>query len=246
MSWSYSKLLDFEQCPYRYKLKHVDRVPEQKSEAADRGTAIHTMAETFVKASKKAATSPPVPQELNKFAPEFQALRDKHAQGLVSLEGEWGFDTNWLPAPYKTAWLRMKADAVVCDKPSAPTQAIVIDFKTGRKFGNEVKHGEQVQLYALATAIRHPTITTLKVELWYLDKDELTSVDYTRSQALSFLKPFDKRAQKIEQAGKADIFKPNPSVFTCKWCPYSQDKGGQCPHSMTTSMTIADYRRKFA
>lgn len=26
MSWSYSKLLDFEQCRYRYKLKHEDRV----------------------------------------------------------------------------------------------------------------------------------------------------------------------------------------------------------------------------
>lgn len=238
MSWSYSKLLDFEQCAYRYRLKHIDRVPEEKHEAADRGTAIHTMAENFVLGKIKS-----VPTELLKFSDDFIALRTRYKERLVSLEGEWGFNKDWIPAPYKTAWLRMKADAVAFN--NVKSEAIVIDYKTGRRFGNEIKHGEQVQLYALATAIRVPSVKRVRVELWYLDKDELTSVDYTRTQAISFVKPFGKRAARIDAAHDKNAFPPNPNAFSCQFCPYGPNKGRQCEHGVTASMSISDYRKKF-
>lgn len=239
MSWSYSKLLDFEQCKYRYRLKHIDRVPEEKHEAADRGTAIHTMAENFVLGKIKS-----LPTELMKFSDDFLALRDRHKEGNVSLEGEWGFDKSWQPTDYKTAWLRMKADAVAFN--TKRTEAIVIDYKTGKKWGNEIKHGEQVQLYALATAIRVPSVKSIRVELWYLDKDELTNVEYTREHAIGFVKPFSARAAKIDKAHEKDQFEPNPNAFSCQWCPYGPNKGNQCPHGITSSMSISEYRRKFS
>lgn len=240
MSWSYSKLLDFEQCAYRYALKHVDRVPEEKSPAADRGTAIHTLAEEFVLGKTKS-----LPTELLKFSDDFLALRTKYKEHQVSLEGEWGFDTEWIPTNYKTAWLRMKADAVAFM--DAAKRAVVIDYKTGKKWGNEIKHGEQVQLYALATAIRNPTVKSITVELWYLDKDELTTVDYTREQAIAFVKPFSKRASAIDKAHEKNQFPPNPNSFSCQWCPYGPNKGKQCKHGVTAQapMSIADYRKKF-
>ena len=239
MSWSYSKLLDFEQCKYRFRLKHVDRVPEEKSEAADRGTAIHTMAEHWVEGKGKT-----LPAELRHFTDEFNALRREYAAGNVSLEGEWGFDENWQPAPYRTAWLRMKADGVAFQKNR--TKAIVIDYKTGKKWGNEIKHGEQVQLYACAVAIREPKVKELEVELWYLDKDDITPVTYTREQALSFIKPFDRRARKIDRAFNSNAFEPNPNVFSCQWCPYGPNKGNQCEHGITQAISISDYRKKYS
>lgn len=236
MSWSYSRLLDFEQCRYRYKLKYKDKVPEQKSDAADRGTAIHQMAEDFVSQKLKS-----LPVELMKFADDFSALRARYKEGHVSLEGEWGFDKHWQPHEYKYAWLRMKADAVAFNPQR--TQAIVIDYKTGAKWGNEIKHAEQTQLYALAAAIREPRVTTIITELWYLDKDDMSSNTYTREQAMRFIPGFDKRARKIDDAKE---FGPNPNMFTCKWCPYGPNKGGQCPHGVTESnMSISDYRKKF-
>jgi hypothetical protein len=51
------------------------------------------------------------------------------------------------------------------------------------------------------------------------------------------------RAMKIDNAKD---FPPNPNAFTCQWCPYGPQKGGQCEHGMTSSMTISDYRKKFA
>lgn len=237
MSWSYSKLICYEQCRYRYKLQHIDRIPEDKSPAADRGTAIHQLAEDYVTGKLKS-----LPTELMKFADDFSALRTRYAEGVVAVEQEWGFDKSWLPHEYKYAWLRMKADAVAFDPKK--TSAIVIDYKTGSKWGNEIKHGEQVQLYALATAIRVPSVKTIQVELWYLDKDDITQNTYTREQAISFTHGFTKRANKMEDAKE---FGPNPNIFTCKWCPYGPNKGKQCPHGVTESlMSISDYRKKFA
>ena len=185
-----------------------------------------------------------LPSELIMFSDEFSALRREYKAGNVSLEGEWGFDQDWNPAPYKTAWLRMKADAVAFQNNG--TKAIVIDYKTGKKWGNEIKHGEQVQLYACAVAIRQPEVKELEVELWYLDKDELTPVSYTREQALAFIKPFDKRAANIDRALKSGKFEPNPNVFSCQYCPYGPNKGQQCEHGVTQTISIADYRKKYS
>lgn len=234
-SWSYSKLLDFEQCPRRVKMKHIDRVPEEKAPAAERGTQIHQMAEDYVRGKGKS-----LPTELMKFVDEFEVLRRDFKLGLVSLEGEWGFDKDWMPADYKTAWLRMKGDAIHL---SNKTSAVVIDYKTGRSFGNEIKHGEQVQLYAIATFIRYPNLQNITVELWYLDQDELTKKEYTRAQALRYVQPFDKRGNKLTSAKD---FPANPNQFTCKWCPYGTAKGGQCDEAYAPGQNhISVYRKKF-
>lgn len=238
MSWSFSSLQNFEVCPYRYKLKHVDRIPEERHAAADRGTAIHTMAEEFVIGKLKS-----LPTELMKFADDFTALRKRYSNGLVDVEQEWGLDKDWMPTNYKQAWLRLKADSVAFNEKR--TEAIVIDFKTGRKFGNEYKHGRQVQLYSLATAIMYPTVQKITSELWYVDKDELTTVSYTRANAMSFLKHFDSAAKKIDKAIATNNFPPNPNAFSCQYCPFAPSKGGQCEHGFTEGMSIADYRRKY-
>ena len=238
-SVSYSKLLDFEQCALRTKMKHVDRIPEEKAPAAERGTEIHQMAEDWVRGLGKVLPGP-----LMKFADEFAVLRREFKSNNVSLEGEWGFDKDWMPTAYKTAWLRMKADGVFfIDK----KRAVVIDYKTGKSWGNEIKHGEQVQLYAIATLILWPELEEITVELWYLDQDELTSKTYTRAQALRYVQPFNNRLSRVTDARK---FPPNANMFTCKWCPYGPAKGNQCPHGVAgdgakPQASLGDYRKRF-
>jgi len=233
-NWSYSKLIDFEQCPLRAKMKHIDHIPEEKAPAAERGTQIHQLAEDFVCGKIKT-----LPNELAKFSNEFLSLRSNYKLKNVSLEGEWGFDRNWMPTNYKTAWLRMKGDAILF----RANHAIVIDYKTGQKWGNEIKHGEQVQLYAIATFIRQPELKNITVELWYLDKDDITQQTYSRNQALRYVQPFTKRAENMITSKE---FPPNPNVFTCKWCPYGPNKGGQCEYGVAEGHNpMSEYRRKF-
>ena len=142
-AWSYSALKVFEQCAYRSYIAKVKKIQEDSGPAAERGTMIHQQAEDYVN-----GTLGEFPDTLKKFKSEFEELRDGYADAKVELEGEWGFDINWQPVGWmeKNTWARIKLDALVHQD---ETSARVIDYKTGKKFGNEIGHSQQALLYAL-------------------------------------------------------------------------------------------------
>ncbi len=234
-AWSHSRLAIFEQCKYRAKLQYVDRIPEpirplppgRTEHANDRGTRIHEAGELFVRGGVEL-----IP-ELHAFKPEFLRLRELHKEGKVGLEGEWGFDRDWMPVSWKSPniWARIKLDAFVH---LSDTHGVVIDYKTGKRFGNEVKHAEQCQLYQLAAFLRYPELEVIDVELWYTDQDELTHMRYTRAQGLRFLKNFDARGQAITTE---EVFPANPNIFSCQWCPFGPTGTGHCARGVTRNRT---------
>lgn len=217
-SWSHSKLGDFEACKRRAYLKHVARVPDPErplppgktEHANDRGSRVHDALELYV-----SGRSDYLPYEAEKhFGIHIDMLRVFHDEGMVSLEGEWGMDQDWEIADWRTAWLRLKLDVCVH---LDPTHAVVIDYKTGKKFGNEIKHGEQLQLYQLVTLLRHPELEKVTAELWYLDTGDVTSTTFTRAQGLRFKAGMHKRGLALTSC---EVFPPNPNKFSCRWCPY--------------------------
>ena len=224
--WSYSKLTTFEQCKLRAKLQYIDRIPEPErplppgktEHANDRGTRVHEAAEFFVKDDIRL-----IP-ELEKFKDEFAHLRSLYKKGMVSLEGEWVHNKNWDPVAWNSsdAWLRLKLDAFIRVSPS---QGVVVDYKTGRMFGNEIKHGEQGQLYMAASFVRFPELQEITVEFWYLDQDDIISSTYTRAQSEHFLRKFTQRGDIITSCTE---FPANPNIFACKWCPYGPKGTGHC------------------
>lgn len=225
-AWSYSRLVDFEQCKLRAKLKYIDRIPEparplppgKTEHANDRGTRIHDAAERFVRGGVEL-----IP-ELKSFSTELHDLRNKYEHGMVSLEGEWAVNKDWEPVAWgdRDAWARIKLDAFVR---LSKTHAVVIDYKTGKKFGNEIKHAEQTQLYQLAAFLRYPELETIDVELWYTDQDDLTHMKYTRAQGMRFFQNFNQRGIAMTSA---EEFPPSSNVFACKWCPYGPRGTGDC------------------
>ena len=124
----------------------------------------------------------------------------------------------WVPS-----WHRCKLDALVF---VSDTEAVVIDYKTGRKFGNEVKHAQQLQLYQLNTFLRYPALEVVHAELWYTDQDDITTATYTRDQGLRFKRTFDRRG--AELTSNTD-WPANPNVFSCKWCGYGPWGTNDCP-----------------
>lgn len=225
ISWSHSSLSNFEKCRLLAKLKHLDRIPEPARElrpgqtefANDRGTRIHDHAERFVD-GREAKQIP----EMKEFAVEFDHLRHLHTKGMVSLEGEWAMDKHWEPTDWRSGWHRSKVDAIVIPH---PTEAIIIDYKSGKKFGNEIKHAEQTQLYALNAVLRYPELELVTTELWYLDAKELTRGTFTRDQVLRFKAGWNRRGTAMTSATD---FPPNPNVFSCQFCQYGPWNGGQC------------------
>jgi PD-(D/E)XK nuclease superfamily len=223
-SGSFSRLAVFETCKFRahlmYELKiaEPDRpLPPGKTEHAnDRGSRIHDGAEQFIKAEG------PMPKELTSFKPEFEKLQRLYAAGQVSLEGEWGMDHAWEPAPWQSAWLRVKLDALVL---MTPVTATVIDYKTGRKFGNEIKHASQGQLYQLAAFLRFPTLEEVTTEFWYTDQDDITPMTFRRDQGLRFRRKWDMR---MEAMTTCIEFPPSPNIFNCRYCGYGSWGTGHC------------------
>lgn len=224
--WSYSKLTIFEQCKLRAKLQYIDKIPEPErplppgktEHANDRGTRIHEAAEFFVKENIKLAS------ELTHFKDELEHLRTLYKKGMVSLEGEWAHNKDWDPVAWNSAdaWLRLKLDAFIR---VSSTQGVVVDYKTGRMFGNEIKHGEQGQLYMASAFVRFPELQEITVEFWYLDQNDIISATYTRAQSEHFLRKFTQRGDLITSCTE---FPANPNIFACKWCPYGPKGTGHC------------------
>jgi len=222
-AWSYSALKVYEECPYRTYISRVRRIKEPTGPAAERGTQIHELAEQYVE-----GTLGELPKELMKFKTEFEELRNLYIDAKVELEGEWGFDLDWSTVGWMEAatWARIKLDALVHED---ETSARVIDYKTGKKWGNEIGHGQQGLLYAIGTFFRYPELQFVQTEFWYLDKGETTKKGYTREQAMTFAPGFHRRAVKMTTETE---WRPTPNADSCRWCSYRKGEEPECSHGV--------------
>lgn len=218
-AWSYSALKVFEECPYRSYIAKVKKIQETSGPAAQRGTVIHEEAEQYVD-----GTLGEFPESCKKFKSEFEELRQLFIDAKVELEGEWGFDLDWQPVGWMegSTWARIKLDALVHQDEQS---ARVIDYKTGKKWGNEIAHAQQGLLYAIGTFFRYPQLEFVQTEFWYLDKGETTRKQYTREQAMQFTAGWHRRAIKMTTATEFD---PTPSKDACRWCSYRKSDPPEC------------------
>ena len=218
-AWSHSTLKVFETCAYRSYIAKVKRISEDYGPAAKRGSEIHAQAEKYVDGRLTE-----FPDTLSKFTSQFERLKKLYDEGKAELEGEWGFTIEWEACHWmaKNVCARIKLDAIVHED---DTSARVIDYKTGRQFGNEISHGQQALTYAIGSFLRYPDLQYVQTELWYLDHGTVTEQSYTRDQALLFLPKLHERAIVMTTAEK---FPPNPSKTNCKWCSYKNGEEPAC------------------
>lgn len=218
-AWSHSSLKTYETCPYKIYISKVKRVQENFGPAAERGTQIHQECEDYVKGELAE-----LPAACSKFVKQFEELKKAYADAKVELEGEWGFTIDWEPCGWldKEVWARVKLDALYHE---TETSARVIDYKTGKKIGNEISHSQQGITYAIGTFFRYPDLESVQVEFWYLDQNETTTQVYTRNEAMLFLPKLQERALTMTSATK---FPPNPSNYNCKWCSFKEGEYPIC------------------
>lgn len=225
-AWSYSRYADYKQCPYKFKCKHILRLPDPGSPAMARGNTIHKEAEDYVAGRLKKQ-----PGSLKEFKDQFEELRQLYKEGVASVELQWGFSHDWEPAQkghgdpfgwfgYNT-WLRIKADVSIN---YGDGEAEIIDHKTGKKY---TTNEEQVELFSTGPFMRDPKVMKITTRLWYLDvpglEGEVTR-EYTRKDFLAIKRDWNR---KIVPMFEDSRFAPKPND-RCKWCPYSAAEGGPC------------------
>lgn len=228
---SHSRLVVFEQCKHRANLKFAQKLPEPErplppgktEHANDRGTRIHDNAELFVRGKAKLCG-----ELAMHFRPEYERLHELFKDGRVLLEENWAMTADWEITKWEAAdaWLRLKLDHLVFID---DYEAVVIDLKTGRRQGNEVKHAEQTNIYQLVTFMRYPKLEKITTELWYPDINDLWRQEYRRDQGLRFLRKWTNRFTEMTNYNFTDEkTDANPSMFTCRYCMYGPKGNSIC------------------
>lgn len=221
-TWSATLLDTFEKCPHAVFLSRVKKAPRVENEAANRGIAIHQMAEDYI-----TGVTTKLPAELKKFEKAFESERIAYDKGSVIVEEDWGFDKDWNTCGWmaKEVWARMKLDIFEFHD-SEKHSATVTDVKTGKKFGNEIKHNRQGRIYAIGSFMRFPSLEYIRTEFRYVDHGEVLQNVYTRPNLVHLLPQLTKRAVKLTSTLD---FPPRPSRSNCKFCDHA--KNGACDYA---------------
>ena len=211
-TWSYSAWKEWKQCPFKSFLKRIKGLKEPSGPQAERGTQIHQLAQDHTEGKLRC-----LPKELETFRAEFTTLRKMEAM----CELEWGFTSTWEPCDFKApnVWLRVKTDAIY--SPSAG-ELVVVDHKTGKIYAED--HALQVELYALAAFLLHPTAEHVKTVLWYLDQNHREPADFVREDVPRLKQVWEER---VAPMLNDSIFPCRPGPL-CRYCHFSRTKNGPC------------------
>lgn len=213
-AWSYSRYSIHKQCPLLFKCKFIDKLHEEVVPAMLRGRDIHKEGEHYLD-----GTNDTVPESYGKFKPLMVDLRDMGAEA----ESQIAFDKNWSSTGWfsSNVYVRVIVDAALFDTASGHGE--IIDFKTGKKYAENV---EQIDLFSLAAFHQHKYLQTVTARLWYLDAGQESIYEYTRDDMERMTEEWTERAQPLLN----DVeFKPRLND-KCRWCNFSKDRGGPCPY----------------
>lgn len=216
-AWSYSRLGTYIDCAFKAFLKYIQKLPDPPNAPMMRGATIHTEAEEYLRGYKSR-----IPKSLMKLAPLFRSLLK--IRKSLQIECELAFNKHWESTSWfgKDAWVRIKAD-VMYDDPKDDHIRHIYDWKTGRI---QASHEEQLELYAIAAFLTAPTnITRVDAHLAYTNDGTIVSKTFMWKQLAGLQKKWAKKAKPLLN----DMtYRPTPSVRSCKYCPWTAERGGPC------------------
>lgn len=231
-SWSFSRYSDYKTCPLKFKLKHLMKVAEPKSDAMQKGIDAHNDAEKYIK-----GILPKLPAVLSGLKSEFEKMRKmfKAKKLPMLVEDNWAFDINWDESQWNNwaeCWVRIKLDAAHYVERNV---MFVTDWKTGRPNDyNNVEYMEQMELYALAALLLSAQDDVeIHVRLGYVETGDMViprdaegnEIVYTKAMIPVLMKTWNTRVRPMMSD---TTFAPRPNN-KCVWCFYGQAgkaKGG--------------------
>jgi hypothetical protein len=201
-SWSQTRLNDYDQCPLKAKLKHLDKLcplcfkgkvkggydspalcdtcGEEivKGAALVRGSEVGKTLEEYVNGTAKKLHPEIKHPTVLALAKELRAGFNK---AKVVVEKMWNFDRNWKLLPPKwspNVWLIVKTDVF---RTVTAKSGRVIDWKTGgvEKKGPYIGkpkenkgYDEQLQIYSTAALCAFPQMESMTSALCFVDADK--------------------------------------------------------------------------
>jgi putative RecB family exonuclease len=240
-SLSPSRASDFTTCPLLFRFRSIDRLPEEPSAAAVRGTLVHRALETLFDLPARERTVDAATglvdvafEELEQEDPAAAATMRTGPDGTVAIDAEpllatyFGMEDPTRLEPHarevgvsaqleETFEVRGFIDRV--DR--TPDGHIrIVDYKTGRSpgAGYESKAMFQMRFYALAWWRMTDDVPRL-LQLMYLGNGDVLRYEPDEDDLRSTERKVLALRDAIARAADAQAFDPSPSKL-CDWCSH--------------------------
>jgi putative RecB family exonuclease len=233
--------MDFKQCPLKYRLRAIDRVPELPVRFAVRGTMVHAVLETLYGLprgergpDRAAALVGPTWQRLLSDRPglgelvpdsgvdEFLGEVHQLVQAYYRLEDPTAFEPESCESLVEARLddgspLRGYVDRIDV----TPTgQLRVVDYKTGRSPapGSEHRALFQLKFYAVIV-LRTRGVVPAQLRLIYLTDEQILTYTPDEAELLRFERILSALWAAIDHAARTGDFPPHRS-WLCESCDY--------------------------
>lgn len=210
VTWSFSALKTFQQCPKRYNHQYVLKdVKDSGSEATLYGTLVHEAIENHLNGVT------PLPEQHNKFLPAVQKVESMAGDRYV--EYKMALDFNLRPCDFDSPdrFVRGIADVLLVNG----KEARVIDWKSSAS--SRYADPKQLELMALMVFRHFPKVDRVRGGLVFLVIDQLVQATYLKKDQKLLWRKWIQDVQRIEVAKKNGTFTPSPSGL-CGYCPVTE------------------------
>jgi hypothetical protein len=207
LTWSYSSLGLFQQCPRKYyHLRVVKDIKEPETTAILYGKEVHLALEEYIRDGK------PVPPQFKEFTEIADMLKAMPGDKLCEYKMGLTKDIQACGFFDENVWFRGVADLLIINGDTAR----VIDYKTGKS--SEFADKKQLELMALAVFKHFPKVRTVKAGLIFLVANDFVKADFEKKDApITWLK-WIQETDRLEEAHEVNVWNPKPN-FTCrKYC----------------------------
>jgi len=208
ITWSYSSLSLYQQCPKKYyHLKVAKDIKEPLGEAIVFGNTIHKIAEEYV------GKGVPIPEKYKEIEPALESIRNMEGEKLC--ENKLGLTADLEPCGFfdKKVWWRGIADIIILQG----DRALTIDYKTGKK--SQYADLKQLEVLSLAIFKHFPQVKKVKAGLLFLYAEDFVKADYLSDNQEEAWGPWISDVGQLQTSVEHNVWNAKPN-FTCRgWCP---------------------------
>lgn len=208
VTWSYSSLDLFKQCPHKYyRLKVKKDIVEPQQEHLFYGLAVHKAAEDYIK------DGTPIPAEHAEILEPIKKLKAMRGEKLC--EYRMGLTRNLTPCKFgaKDVWWRGIADLIVIQD----DKAYVVDYKTSKS--SKYADMKQLEILSLAMFKHFPKLRRIKAGLLFVVANDFVKTEFEPESSRVLWTKWMEDTSRLEKAVELNVWNPRPN-FTCNgWCP---------------------------
>ena len=228
----------FEQCPRRWRMRYVDRLPDPPGEAALAGSFAHRVLELFMQRAPEDRTVEAAKVIARDEWPDVEADPDFVALGYdadaakqfrwkswLAIEGLWALEDP------KTVEVRATEQDLEVELGGVPFRGIVdrldeegdglivTDYKSGKAPSPRYRRGRLDQVLLYAAAVQAATgEMPVRARLLYLGQRPV-GIDVNQGESDTVVEKLAGTWSAINTACADDSFEPRTGPL-CGWCPY--------------------------